>query len=229
MRTVGLIIPLTLGLLAAPPVADGQPPAKVPRIGFLLPGPIATRAHLWGAFREGLRELGYVEGRNIAFEIRSPDRESERLANLAAELVRLNVDVIVTGAPPAPQAAKNATSTIPIVFAAGIDPVAEGLVASLARPGGNITGLSSIAPEVVGKELELLKETAPKVSRVAVLWNPANVTNAPQLREAEGAARALGVELRSLEARSSTEIDAAFAAMARQRARPPRPAGPGAL
>ncbi len=132
--------------------------------------------------------------------------------------MRLKVDVIVTAAPPAPEAAKQATRTIPIVFAVTSDPVAEGLVASVARPGGNITGLASIAPEVVGKQLEPLKEVAPKVSRVAVLQNPSHHAHPPMLRQAEGAARALGVQLHILQARTPAEIEAAFAAMRRQRA-----------
>jgi len=213
-----IVAALALVVLAAPIAAKAQAPAKVPRIGYLSSSSPTDLTHLLEAFRQGLRELGYVEGQNIAIEYRWAEGKYERLPDLAAELVRLKVDVIVTEAPPAPEAAKQATSTIPIVFAVTGDPVAEGLVASLARPGGNITGLASIAPEVVGKQLELLKEVAPKVSRVAVLQNPSNQGHPPMLRQAEGAARALGVQLHILQARTPLEIEAAFAAMRRQRA-----------
>ncbi len=209
---------LTLALIAAPPAAEAQAPAKVPRIGFLTSSSPTDLAGRLEAFRQGLRELGYVEGQTIAIEYRFGEGRPERLPALAAELVRLEVDVIVTGAPPAPEAARQATSTIPIVFAVTSDPVAEGLVASLARPGGNITGLATMAPELVGKQLELLKEVAPKVSRVAVLQNPSHHGHPAMLRQAEGAARALGVQLHILQARTPPEIEAAFAAMRRQRA-----------
>ncbi len=159
-----------------------------------------------------------MEGQNIAIESRWAEGKYERLPGLAAELVRLRVDVIVTAAVPAIRAAKEATRTIPVVMAAVVDPVATGLVASLARPGGNITGLSVMSPELVGKQLEMLRELAPKVSRVAVLWDPANPGNPPQLRAAELAARGLGMRLQFLEARSPREIDEAFAAMTRERA-----------
>jgi putative ABC transport system substrate-binding protein len=200
-------------VLAAPLAAEAQQPAKVPRIGFLTtPSPTAAAYYL-EAFREGLRELGYVEGKTIAIEYRFAEGRSERLPALAAELVRLKVDVIVTGGPPAPEEAKQATSTIPIVFAVAGDPVGEGLVASLARPGGNVTGLASIAAEVVGKQLELLKEVVPKISRVAVLLNPSHSAHPLMSRQAEGPARALGMQLHILQAGSPAEIDAAFAAM----------------
>ncbi len=214
------LLVLALGILSAPLGTDAQPPAKVPRIGFLSPSsPSDPRSQRrLEAFRRGLRELGYVERQNIDIEYRWAEAKYDRLPDLAAELVRLRVDIIVAAAVPAIQAAKEATRTIPIVMAIVIDPVATGLVASLARPGGNITGLSIMAPELVGKQLELLKEVVPKVSRVAVLWNPTNAGSPPQLREAEVAARALGVRLQPLEARDPTEIDSAFAAMAKERA-----------
>ena len=158
-----------------------------------------------------------MEGRNITIEHRSSEGKFARLPNLAADLVRLQVDVIVTGGPPAPLVAKQATSTIPIVFAVSGDPVAEGLVASLARPGGNITGLASISGDVVGKQLALLKDAVPKVSRVAVLQNPSNETHARILRQAEGAAQALGMQLRIVQARTPPEIDADFAAIRSRR------------
>jgi len=213
-----LAITLALGILATPIAAEAQVPAKVPRIGFLASYSPTNNAHFLEAFRQGLRELGYVDGQNIAIEYRFAEGRPERLPALAAELVRLKVDVIVTGGPPAPEATKQATSTIPIVFAVTGDPVAEGLVASIARPGGNITGLASIASETVGKQLELLKEVVPKVSRVAVLQNPSNHGHPFVLRQAEGAARALGVQLHIVQARTPPEIEAAFAAMRSQRA-----------
>jgi len=209
---------LAVFLLVVPLASEAQAPAKVHRIGFLTSRSPTDSPHLLEAFRQGLRELGYVEGQNIAIEYRFAEGRPERLPALAAELVRLKVDVIVTAAPPAHLAAKQATSTIPIVFVVTGDPVAEGLVASLARPGGNITGLSSIAPEVVGKQLELLKEVTPRVSRVAVLQNPSNHVHPAMLRQAEGAARALGVQLHTVQARTPPEIDAAFEAMRSQRA-----------
>jgi putative tryptophan/tyrosine transport system substrate-binding protein len=212
------IATLELCLLGAPFAAEAQAPAKVPRIGFLSASLPTDQADRLKAFRQGLSELGYVEGQNIAIEYRFAEGRPERLPALAAELVGLKVDVIVTEGPPAPEAAKQATNTIPIVFAVAGDPVAQGLVASLARPGGNITGLANLAPEVVGKQLELLREVVPKISRVAVLQNPSNPAHPFVLRQAEGAARLLGVQLQILEARTPTEIDAAFAAMRSQRA-----------
>jgi putative ABC transport system substrate-binding protein len=214
---VSLVALLAVFLLAAPLAAEGQAPAKVPRIGYLTSLSLTESAIGLESFRQGLRELGYVEGQTIAIEYRFADGQPDRLPALAAELVRLKVDVIVTGGPPAPEAAKQATSTIPIVFAVAADPAAQGLVASLARPGGNITGLASIAAEVVGKELELLKEVAPKVLRVAVLQNPSNHVHPTVLRQAEGAARALGIQLQIVQARTPPEIEAAFAAMRSQR------------
>ena len=205
-------------LLAVPLAAEAQAPAKVPRIGFLSARPPTDNPYFIESFRQGLRELGYVEGQNIAIEYRFAEGRPERLLALAAELVLLKVDVIVTGGPPAPEAAKQATGTIPIVFAVAADPVAAGLVASLARPGGNVTGLASISGEVVGKELELLKDAAPKVSRVAVLQNPSNDSHPHTLREVEGAARILGLQLHIVRARTPNEIEAAFTAMRSQRA-----------
>jgi putative ABC transport system substrate-binding protein len=209
---------LTGGLLAAPLAAEAQQSGKVYRIGFLAPGSSSDLRirRFFEAFRNSLGELGYVEGKNITIESRWAAGKYNRLAGLAAELVRLKMDVIVTNAVPAIRAAKEATSTIPIVMASVVDPVATGLVASLARPGGNITGLSVMTPELVGKQLEMLKEVVPKASRVAVLWNPANLGNAPQLKAAEVAARTLGVRLQPLEARGPSEIDSAFAAMTKE-------------
>ena len=208
-------LPLALVLLAAPLAAPAQqPPGKTARIGFLGDVP----AFLDEAFRQGLRELGYVDGQNIAIEHRAAEWKYERLPGLAADLVRLKVDVIVAASPSATEAAKQATRTIPIVFTVSGDPVAEGFVASLARPGGNITGLATISPELVGKQLEMLKTVAPKVSRVAVLHNPNQPGHPGAVRQAEGAARALGMQLQILGARNPAEIEAAFAAMSSQRA-----------
>jgi putative ABC transport system substrate-binding protein len=215
IRCAALVTALALGLLAAPDAAPAQQaPGKATRIGLLGDVP----PFLDEAFREGLRELGYVDGQNIRIEYRFPEGKYERLPGLAAELVRLKVDVIVAASPPATEAAKQATSTIPIVFTVSGDPVADGFVASLARPGANITGLATIGPELIGKQLELLKRIAPKVSRVAVLQNPSTKPTPSAWRQAEGAARALGLELHVLEAHTPTGIEAAFAAMRGQRA-----------
>jgi putative ABC transport system substrate-binding protein len=196
--------------------AWAQQPGKIPRIGFLLPYSPGPDARV-EAFRQGLRELGYVEGQNITLEYRWADGKFERLPDLAADLVRLKVDVIVAAVTQASLAAKQAASAIPIVMVGVSDPVGTGLVISLARPGANITGTSSMTAEVVGKQLELLKETVPKISRVAALWNPANpIFQAIQRKETEVAARALGMQLRILEARGPDEIDRAFAAMAKE-------------
>ena len=207
-------------LLAAPLAAEAQQAAKVARIGYLSPN-LAASPHLREAFRQGLRDLGYVEGRNVVIEYRDAEGKLERLPALAAELVALKVDVIVAAGTPAALAAKQATRTLPIVFAAAADPVASGLVTSLARPGGNVTGLSSLAPELVGKRLELLKQAVPGVSRVAVLWQPGALgerTEKDMLKEAEVAARALGVRLQFVEARGPADFDRAFSDMTRARA-----------
>src|SRR6202163_1893637 len=216
-----LLVALGAGALTAPFASFAQPQmAKVSRIGILSPGapfdagrnPSAL-AVLFGALRESLRELGDVEGQNIAIEARWAEGNHDRLPALAAELVGLKVDVIVTYGTPASQAAKRATGTIPIVMAGIIDPVASGLVTNLARPGGNVTGQSMMSPDLVDKQLEILREVLPKVSRVALLANPANPGNLPQARHAQDAARALGVRLQLLEASGASEIDSAFAAM----------------
>ena len=216
---------LTGGLVAAPLAAGTQQIGKAPRIAFLSPGSPSDAgrspsnlAVLFAAFREGLRELGYVEGQNIEIESRWAEGNYDRLPGLAADLVRLKVAVILTYGTPASQAAKRATATIPIVMAAIIDPLASGLVTSLARPGENLTGQSMMSPDLVEKQLEILKEVVPKVSRVALLHNPANPGNAPQVRHAQNAARALGVRLQLLGARGSSEIDSAFAAMTNEQA-----------
>ncbi|TAL44364.1 MAG: ABC transporter substrate-binding protein, partial [Salinibacterium sp.] len=198
-----------------PLAAEAQQAAKIPRIGYLT-GSLAANPHLPEAFRQGLRDLGYVEGRNLLIEIRSPEGKPERLPALAAELVALKVDVIVAGGTPQALAAKRATSTLPIVFIGVSDPVASGLVTSLARPGGNVTGLSVLGPDLVGKALELLKQAVPGVDRVAALWQPGGLgerTERDILKAAEGAARALGVPLQFVEAWGPADFDRAFSDM----------------
>jgi putative ABC transport system substrate-binding protein len=184
---------LLLALLAAPLAAGAQPAGKAYRIGYLETGQVRARA--WEAFRERLRELGYVEGQTVAFEARWADDQVDRLARLAAELVRLRVDVIVTAGSPAAQAAKNATASIPIVMATGGDPVGLGLVATLARPGGNVTGLTTLSRELSGKRLETFREALPRVSRMGMLWHRTNAIDALTRRETEEAARRLGIPL----------------------------------
>ena len=192
--------------------ADAQQPAKIPKIGWLSPGSAAS-ANIELFLRE-FRKLGYVEGKNITIEYRFAEGKLERLPDLAAELVRLRVDVIVAaGGTPAILAAKNATSTIPIVFPAVSDPVALGIVASLARPGGNITGLTIRVPEFSGKRLELLKEVVPRARRVAVLGQEANTANALDFKEMQPAASALGLELHHIKVRSPNDLESAFSKM----------------
>ena len=211
---------VVLLLLSASLGTAAQPPEKVPRVGYLNPGSSSdpVRQRRLEALRQGLRELGYVEGRNIALEPRWAEGKYDRYPALAADLVRSKVDVIVAWSGQATKAAQEATRTIPIVMSLVNDPVGSGLVASLARPGGNVTGTTVMAPDVVGKRLELLKEVVPKVSRVAVLQHPDNPASAPMLREVEARARALGVRLQILGVRNPAEIDSAFAAMTRERA-----------
>jgi putative ABC transport system substrate-binding protein len=207
-------------ILASHCVVDAQQPKKVARIGFLTASSRTGIAHLTEPFLQGLRDLGYVEGQNISIEYRWADGNFERLPDLATELVRLKVDVIVATVTQASLAAKNATGTIPIVMVAVGNPVDSGLIASLARPGANITGTSVMNDEVVGKQLALLKESFPKISRVAAMWNPANpVFQKLQLREVEATARALNVSLQKVEARDQDEIERAFKAIAKERTR----------
>jgi putative ABC transport system substrate-binding protein len=215
-------ITVLLGGLFNPVAAEAQQAAKIARIGYLGPNPAASAApHLPEAFLQGLRDLGYVEGRNVVIEYRSAEGKYERLPALAADLVALKVDVIVVTSTPAALAAKQATRTIPIVLAWAGDPVGSGLVTSLARPGGNVTGLSVLLPELVGKRLELLTQAVPGVSRVAALWHPgdyAERTDKDMLKEADVAARALGVRLQVVEARGPEDFDRAFSDMTRARA-----------
>src|SRR2546426_8671219 len=200
------------GLLAAPLGAEAQQAAKIARIGYLALN-LAPTPHLREAFLQGLRDLGYVEGRNVVIEYRDAEGKFERLPALAAELVALKVDVIVAGGTPLILAAKQATRTLPIVFAAASDPVTDGLVTSLARPGGNVTGLTSLNPELIGKCLEQLKQAVPGVSRVVVLWPPGALgerTDKDMLKGAEVAARVLGMRLQFVEAQGPDEFDRAF-------------------
>ena len=217
-HAVGLIITLALGLLMVPLAADTQQPAKGPRIGFLSPRSRTDLALSLEAFQQGLRELGYVEGQNIAIEYRFGDDRLERLPALAAELVRLKVDLIVAAETPAIRPAREATRTLPIVFPVAGDPVAIGTVDSLARPEGNVTGLSILAPDLGGKRLQLLKEVVPGLSRLAVLWAPENPYAALVLRETEVAAQALGVQLHTLRVQDAAEFEQAFSEMVRERA-----------
>src|SRR2546426_4921436 len=209
---VGSIVTLLLSLLVAPLAAEAQPPGQVYRIGYL--GTDPPPAHLWEALLDGLRERGYSEGRNLVFERRFSEGKAERFPELAAELVRLRVDCIIVPTTPAAIAAKHATQTIPIVMLTAIDPVGAGLVASLARPGGNLTGLSVLAPELSGKRLELLKEVVPGLTRVAVLWNAANPANAPVWEETQAAAGALGLRLHAQDVRGPQDLEGVFARMA---------------
>jgi len=211
-----LVIFVTLAACGA--VATAQQPSKLPKIGFLVAPSRSFFANRIESFQQGLHSLGYVEGKNIAIEYRYAEGKADRLPALAAELVGLKVDVIVTSATPSVLAAKKATSTIPIVFVSVSDPVGNGIVASLARPGGNITGLTILAPELSGKRLELLKEAVPNVTRVATLWNSANPSQELQWKEMQAAAQVLGLKLQSLEVRSANDFDSAFEAALRERA-----------
>jgi len=201
-------------------VAVAQPASKVPRIGYISPGSPSNQARVarLEAFRQGLREQGYVDGQNIAIDARWAQGNYDRYAELAAELVRLKVDVLVTVGATGSQAAKRVTKTIPIVMTVVNDPVGGRLVESLAHPGGNLTGLSMMAPDLVGKQLQVLTEIVPKLSRAAILSNPASPGTAPQRRVAEALAPTLGVRLQVLEARTPQEIDQAFVAMGKERA-----------
>jgi len=218
MRKPVLSILFVVVLLAVGAIAEAQQPVKITRIGYLDAVSLSVNAARVEAFRQSLRKLGYVEGKNIFIEWRSADGKLDRLPALAAELVHLKVDIIVTGGRSATRAAKEATSTIPIVMTQDSDPVANGFVASLARPGGNITGLSTLAPELSGKQLELMKETIPKLSRVAVFGSSTSPGNAQSLREVELAARAFKVQLQYLDVLDPKDIETAFRAASNGRA-----------
>ena len=209
---------LTTALLSIAPFVEAQQPKKVPQIGYLDNASLSAMAGRIEAFRQGLRELGYVDGRNIVIEYRSAEGKVDRLPALAAELAGLAVNVIVTGGATVTRAAKEATTTIPIVMAQDPDPVGNGFVASLARPGGNITGLSSLTADLSGKRLELLKEILPKLSRLAVFETSTNIGNARQLRETELAAGAFGVKFQRIDVNGPNDIDIAFKSAMKGRA-----------
>ena len=203
-------IALCVLLLALSVPAEAQQTKKISHIGFLATNNLKNNL---GALRQGLRELGYVEGKNFTIEYRSADGKFDQLPALAAELVRLKVDVIVTQGTPAAVAAQNAIKTIPIIISGGTDPVATGLVPSLARPGGNITGVTIMNEELVGKRLELLKETSAKVSRLGVLWNSANLSGVVQFKQTQSAAQELGLPLQSLDVQTVSDLQGAFDAV----------------
>ncbi len=217
LTSVVLIVTFAFSILVAPLAADAQQAKPIPRIGFLASSSGEREKSRLAAFQQGLRALGYVEGQNIIIEQRYAGGELERLPDLAAEIVRLNVDVILTEGAPAAHAAQQITTTIPIVIGNVADPVGTGLVASLARPGGNITGLSAFSVGLVTKRLELVKEVVPSASRVAVLLNPANPANPLILQEIQAIAPTLGVTLLPFEAKGAEEIDRAFTAMKQER------------
>jgi putative tryptophan/tyrosine transport system substrate-binding protein len=212
------ILTLCTMLFALCVSVQSQQPTRLIRIGYLSGVTLSAEAARRDVFRQGLREFGYVEGKNIVIEYRNSDGKSDRLPALAAELVRLKADIIVTGGGPATRAAKEATSTIPIVMTNDPDPVANGFVASLARPGGNITGLSTLAPELSDKRLELLREVVPKLSRMAVFGTSTSPAYAPVIREIELAAKALKLQLQYQDVLDSKDIETAFRAATNARA-----------
>jgi len=214
--TIGISVLLALGILGAPLTAAAPPPTKVYRIGWLALGSPANRD--LDGFQQGLRELDYVEGQNIVIEYRWAEGSVDRLGTLATDLVRRPMDVIMAVGAAATRAAQQATSTLPIVMTTNTDAVAQGFVASLARPGGNITGVAGFGVELSGKRLELLKEVVPTASRIAALWNAVNATTVPFLQETQAAAQALGVGLSLLEVRTSNDFEGAFAAATSSRA-----------
>ena len=215
-----LLVALGAGVLAAPLGSFAQQQGKVWRVGFLTARrrPVSLDTDVYGAFPQGMRELGYVEGKNLVIEWRFADGQYERLPGLAAELVRLKVDVIVAGGPPVISAAQKATTTIPIVIVTSIDPVDAGFVKSLAHPGGNITGISNLSGEVSPKHLEMLLRMVPKLSRVAVLVNPANSAHATMLKNVQAAAQKANVKVLPVEARTPQEIETAFSVMTKENA-----------
>lgn len=210
-----LVLVCLLSAVFLPARSVAQQPVKIPHIGFQLDAPVSTAAARIEAFRQGLRELGYIEGKNIIIEWRSAEGKPEHRSQIAAEFVRLKVDVIVTAGPTVTRSVKEATSTIPIVMGQDTDPVGSGFVASLARPGGNITGLSALSPEMTGKQLELLKEIVPRLSRVAIIGNSTNPGDAQSLREMVLAASSYEVYLRYLDVQDAKDIENAFQAAAK--------------
>jgi putative ABC transport system substrate-binding protein len=217
---VGLVVTVVLGILLSPP-AHAQQKVKMYRIGFLGNSTAALEADLVGPFRDGLRDLGYDEGRNVLIEYRWAEGKYERFPALIAELIALKVDVLVTAGTPATLAVKKATTSVPLVMIAVGDPVGTGIVPALNRPGGNITGLTSISPELDGKRLELLREVIPQLSHIAVLWNAGSPLQVVAEKQTQAAAKVLRMKVLSLGVRTQEEIEAAFAAIVRER--------PGAL
>jgi putative tryptophan/tyrosine transport system substrate-binding protein len=217
MKAKILAYALPVLILATIHLAEAQQAKKIPRIGFLVSGSPGQTPVEHG-FRQGLRDLGYVEGKNIVIEYRYAEGRDDRLRDLAADLVRLKVDIIVTSSTVAVGAAKQLTGTIPIVMSGSGDPVGTGLVASLAKPGGNVTGLSALSPELTTKQLELLKEIVPRVGRVAVLFDPGNPVNIPALKEIEHIAPSFGIQLLRIEVRGPEDYEPAFGAATRGRA-----------
>src|SRR5712692_1840908 len=213
-----VVAALLLAVAVAGPPVDAQQAPRIARIGLLFPSTPAAAAQNLEAFRQGLRELGYVEGKPVVLELRYGEARFERLPELARELVGLKVDVIVTATDVAIAAVKRETQTVPIVMRNSTDPVGTGFVASHARPGGNVTGLSTISPELSGKRLELLREAVPGLSRVALLWNPDVRGNLLDYKETEGAARSLRLQLQSVEMSRAEDLDRAFSAITNQRA-----------
>jgi len=209
---------LAVALLTLPPAVGAQQPGKLPRIGIVVQNSVASSEHFLAAFREGLRERGWIEGRNVLVETRFADGKVDQFPALIAELIRLKVDIMVTTSSATAWAAKDATKSIPIVMAVSADALGEGLVTSLAHPGGNLTGMTFlVGPEIAGKQLELLKEVAPAASRIALLTNPTNKSHPALIRELKSAARVFGVQLQVFDARSPDQLDSAFAAMSRER------------
>ena len=214
------VVSLVLVVLVSLAAVEAQEARKAPRVGIVLGGPLASRQSQLDAFRQGMRDLGYIEGRNIIFEIRAPENEGDtRFAEFAADLVRLKVDVLVVQATGPILAAKKVTNTTPIVMAPASDPLGTGIVNSLAWPGGNITGVSLLTEELSGKRLQLLSEIVPGISRVAILWNPANPAISSELRRVEAAARALKVQLLNLEVRKVEDLERVFGAADKEQAR----------
>jgi putative tryptophan/tyrosine transport system substrate-binding protein len=217
-KAILLSILVVAAQLAVAVIAEAQQPGKIPRIGFQTDAPYSTLTARIEGFRQGLRELGYIEGKNIIIEWRSAEGKPERRSEIATELIRLNVDVIVSGGATITRTLREATSTVPIVMGQDTDPVGNGFVASLAKPGGNITGLAALAPETSGKQLEVLKEIMPKLSRVAVIGNSTNPGDAQTLRETVLAAGAYEIYLRYLDIQDVKDIDTVIRAAAKGRA-----------
>jgi putative ABC transport system substrate-binding protein len=216
--TLAIAFVTMTAILGAVVTGEAQTATRTYRVAWITPTPVAEGSPNFNAFRQELRQRGYVEGENLTVELRSVEAEPERLSAVMGELISLKVDVLVAVSQPTVQAAQQATRSIPIVMFGVGDPVATGLVASLGRPGGNITGLSQLSPELAGKRLELLKEALPKTSRVAVLWNPTNPSNAPQIKGLQGAARTLRMQLQLLEVSGPQDLEGAFRAATRERA-----------